>query len=285
MTEPGRGAEVGAIVCGEGASRFVSETEREVDELWWKGLANICVITNHTTIIRQRIDVAVPRKRKGGSTALGADKVCSLDSTAARTGLMIATQAHLRFNAQVYAAVVRHFDLDALKVLIIASPGFTKESVYQYIIDEAAVSLSYNSSLTVHDLPLVPTSETRQQVDPTSEVQVSPPTFAFASRSLARSDLVKSRGSFSDTLDLLEYSARLRRSQLSSRTQNSHRKGSCSTSVLSARTSFLSFDIHPFPSAPQIFQNVRRESSSGVVRRVARLQGSGARRNRKAAHL
>jgi len=56
MTEPGRGADVGAIVCGE-------------------GLASICVITNHTTIIRQRIDVPVPRKRKGGATALGADKV------------------------------------------------------------------------------------------------------------------------------------------------------------------------------------------------------------------
>lgn len=38
-------------------------------------MANICLITNHTTIIRQRIDVAVPRKRKGGGTALGADKV------------------------------------------------------------------------------------------------------------------------------------------------------------------------------------------------------------------
>jgi len=56
MTEPGKGADVGAIVCGE-------------------GLASICVITNHTTIIRQRIDVPVPRKRKGGATALGADKV------------------------------------------------------------------------------------------------------------------------------------------------------------------------------------------------------------------
>ncbi|SCV68672.1 BQ2448_793 [Microbotryum intermedium] len=100
VTEPGRGAQVGAIVCGE-------------------GIANICVITTHTTIIRQRIDVAVPRKRKGGGTALGADK------------------AHNRFNQQVYAAVVRHFDFDAIKVLILASPGFTKESVYAYLMEEA----------------------------------------------------------------------------------------------------------------------------------------------------
>jgi len=100
MTEPGRGADVGAIVCGE-------------------GLASICVITNHTTIIRQRIDVPVPRKRKGGATALGADK------------------AHSRYLQQVYAAVIRHFDFEQLKVLIIASPGFTKEAVYSFLIEEA----------------------------------------------------------------------------------------------------------------------------------------------------
>ncbi|KAK4705159.1 protein pelota, partial [Phenoliferia sp. Uapishka_3] len=102
MTEVGRGADVGAIICGE-------------------GMANICLITNHTTIIRQRIDVQVPRKRKGG-TALGADK------------------AHDKFLAQVYAAVVRHFDLDVLKVVIIASPGFTKEAVHQYLLLEAVIT-------------------------------------------------------------------------------------------------------------------------------------------------
>ncbi|KAM0755950.1 hypothetical protein T439DRAFT_320648 [Meredithblackwellia eburnea MCA 4105] len=99
MTELGRGADIGAIVCGE-------------------GLANICLITNHTTIIRQRIDVPAPRKRKGASS-IGADK------------------AHDKFLAQVYAAFVKHFDVDSLKVIIIASPGFTKEAVHQYILDEA----------------------------------------------------------------------------------------------------------------------------------------------------
>ncbi len=92
------------------------------------GLANICVITNHTTIIRQRIEVPVPRKRKGGATALGADK------------------AHNKFYDQVYAAVERHFDLDTLKVLIIASPGFVKESVHQHILDEAVVRIQVGNS-------------------------------------------------------------------------------------------------------------------------------------------
>ncbi|POY71474.1 hypothetical protein BMF94_5787 [Rhodotorula taiwanensis] len=100
MTEPGRGADVGAIVCGE-------------------GVANICIITNHTTIIRQRIDVPVPRKRKGGGTALGADR------------------AHSKFLQQIYDAAIRHFNFDELKVLIIASPGFTKETVHSFLIEEA----------------------------------------------------------------------------------------------------------------------------------------------------
>ncbi|GJN91743.1 hypothetical protein Rhopal_004766-T1 [Rhodotorula paludigena] len=100
MTEPGRGADVGAIVCGE-------------------GLANICIITNHTTIIKQRIDVPVPRKRKGGGTALGAERASS------------------RYLQQVYDAANRHFNFDELKVLIIASPGFTKETVHSFLLDEA----------------------------------------------------------------------------------------------------------------------------------------------------
>lgn len=39
------------------------------------GVANICLITQHTTIVRQRIEVPIPRKRKGGGTALGAERV------------------------------------------------------------------------------------------------------------------------------------------------------------------------------------------------------------------
>lgn len=35
--------------------------------------------------------------------------------------------------------MARHFDLDTLKVIIIASPGFTKDAVYQYIVEEAVV--------------------------------------------------------------------------------------------------------------------------------------------------
>ncbi|KAF9509489.1 hypothetical protein BS47DRAFT_1373494 [Hydnum rufescens UP504] len=45
----GRGAEVGAIVCGEGT-------------------AAVCLLSEHMTTVRQRIDIPVPRKRMGSAT-------------------------------------------------------------------------------------------------------------------------------------------------------------------------------------------------------------------------
>lgn len=93
-------AEVGAIVAGD-------------------GVANICLITQHTTLVRQRIDVPVPKKRRGGGTALGAEK------------------ATTKFHQQIYAALIRHFDLTQLKCVILASPGFVKEGLFNFIMDEA----------------------------------------------------------------------------------------------------------------------------------------------------
>lgn len=40
------------------------------------GLANICAITEHRTILKQRISTAIPRKRQGGASAH--DDVCRL---------------------------------------------------------------------------------------------------------------------------------------------------------------------------------------------------------------
>lgn len=93
-------AELGAIVAGD-------------------GVASICLITQHTTLVRQRIDVPVPKKRKGGGTALGAEK------------------ATAKFHQQIYDAIKRHFDLDQLKAIILASPGFVKEGIMTYLMDEA----------------------------------------------------------------------------------------------------------------------------------------------------
>ena len=52
-------------------------------------------------------------------------------------------QAMTKFYQQIYSAVTRHFDFDQLKVVIIASPGFTKEAVLSSIMEEATVSLPF----------------------------------------------------------------------------------------------------------------------------------------------
>lgn len=54
-TREGRGADVGAVVLGEGT-------------------AVVCLLSEHMTVIKQRIDMSIPRKRAGGVS--GHDKVC-----------------------------------------------------------------------------------------------------------------------------------------------------------------------------------------------------------------
>ncbi|ORY94651.1 hypothetical protein BCR43DRAFT_557894 [Syncephalastrum racemosum] len=91
-------ADVAAVVCQE-------------------GLANICFLTEHMTIVKQRIETPIPRKRKGS--------VANHEK-----GLQ-------KFYEQIYQAILRLFHFDILKAIIIASPGFVKDQVYQYIFDQA----------------------------------------------------------------------------------------------------------------------------------------------------
>ncbi|KAH8723872.1 eRF1 domain 1-domain-containing protein [Phaeosphaeriaceae sp. PMI808] len=92
-------------------------------ELWavvlGEGTANICMITEHQTILRQAIELGVPRKRKGN------------------------TEAHVkgmnRFFATTLATLLRQVDLSAAKTLplLLASPGFVAQAFLQYIKAEA----------------------------------------------------------------------------------------------------------------------------------------------------
>lgn len=52
-------ADVAAIVCQE-------------------GLANVCLLTQHMTIVRQRIETPIPRKRKGSVTNYEKVSCCGL---------------------------------------------------------------------------------------------------------------------------------------------------------------------------------------------------------------
>lgn len=69
------------------------------------------------TVIRQRVEVPVPRKRTGSTTLH--DK--GLD----------------RFYETVYQSFLRHMPYYSLRAIIIASPGFVKDAIYDYIFAQA----------------------------------------------------------------------------------------------------------------------------------------------------
>jgi len=99
---PGRGAEVGAIVCGEGSAAF-------------------CLLSQHLTLVTHRISASIPRK----SSASGTSQY---------------EKAMTKFYSMVYDAFVRHipFGNPGLRAIVFASPGWVRESVYTWMINEAS---------------------------------------------------------------------------------------------------------------------------------------------------
>ena len=156
-SQPGRGAEVGAVVCGEGQlNRIKSKSIHTVSNplpspspspplplspsLFWPGkgrtksgkikliyiplmplgTAAFCLLSQHMTVVLQRIDVSVPRKRAGSATAH-------------EKGLA-------RFYDTLYQSFLRHIPYanPTLRAIVIASPGWVRDAVFDYIMAQAA---------------------------------------------------------------------------------------------------------------------------------------------------
>jgi len=98
---PGRGAEVGAVVCGEGTAAF-------------------CLLSEHMTLVTGRISVSIPRK-------------------AAASGTSQHEKALTKFYGTIFDGFMRHIPYSnvGLKAIVIASPGWVKDSVYDHLIQEA----------------------------------------------------------------------------------------------------------------------------------------------------
>ncbi|XP_075969786.1 pelota mRNA surveillance and ribosome rescue factor [Anticarsia gemmatalis] len=82
-----------------------------------EGLAHVCLITPSMTLVRSKIDITIPRKRKGF------------------------VQQHEKGLAKFYEAVMqgilRHIDFSIVKCVIIASPGFVKDQFFDYMTQQA----------------------------------------------------------------------------------------------------------------------------------------------------
>lgn len=81
------------------------------------GLAHVCLIRSSLTLQRAKIEMAVPRKRRG------------------------MTEQHdkgmRKFNEAVLQAIVRHIDFAVVKCVLIASPGFVKDQFFAYLTQRA----------------------------------------------------------------------------------------------------------------------------------------------------
>jgi len=82
-----------------------------------EGLAHVCLVTSNMTLTRAKIDVNIPRKRKGN---------CSQHDK----GLA-------KFYEAILQAILRHINFDIVKCFLIASPGFVKDQFSEYLWAEA----------------------------------------------------------------------------------------------------------------------------------------------------
>lgn len=97
-TDPAKSADLAAIVMQE-------------------GLAHVCLVTSCMTLVRAKIDVGIPRKRKGNVSQH--------------------EKAMTRFYDTIVAALLRHVSFDVVKCVLVASPGFTKDQFFDYMMQDA----------------------------------------------------------------------------------------------------------------------------------------------------
>lgn len=78
-----------------------------------EGLANVCLILSSMTLVKAKIEMSIPRKRKG--QCANHDK--SLE----------------KFYERIVQALLTHINFDIVKAVIVASPGFIKDQFYEYM--------------------------------------------------------------------------------------------------------------------------------------------------------
>lgn len=92
------------------------------------GIAHVCLITSSMTLVRTKIDMNIPRKRKGVTSQH-------------EKGLA-------KFYDAVLQAILRHINFDVVKCVLIASPGFVKDQFFEYMYQQAAKNDNKVRSIT-----------------------------------------------------------------------------------------------------------------------------------------
>ncbi|CDH11632.1 probable protein DOM34 [Zygosaccharomyces bailii ISA1307] len=83
-----------------------------------EGIAHVCVMTSSSTVLKQKIEYSLPKKKKA-------------------TDVMKFDEKTQKFYRAIYESMKRNFDFDKLKVIILCSPGFYAKTLYDKIIQYA----------------------------------------------------------------------------------------------------------------------------------------------------
>lgn len=82
-----------------------------------EGLSHILLVTSSMTVVRAKIDMNIPRKRKG---------FCNQHD-----------QGLLKFYDAIIQGILRHINFDVIKCVLVASPGFVKEQFCDYMFQQS----------------------------------------------------------------------------------------------------------------------------------------------------
>jgi protein pelota len=100
--DPSQNADVAAVVMQE-------------------GLAHVCLILSSMTLVKSKIEMTIPRKRKGQ---------CATHDKSME-----------KFFERIVQALLTHINFDVVKAIVIASPGFIKDQFFQYMNDYTVKNL------------------------------------------------------------------------------------------------------------------------------------------------
>ena len=83
------------------------------------GLAQLCLVTDGMTIVKAKLETHI-QKKGTPQQLLGANK------------------SRTQWFKQLLEAILRHVDFEALRVVILAGPGFTKDTFWEWLLEEAS---------------------------------------------------------------------------------------------------------------------------------------------------
>ena len=87
-----------------------------------EGLAHVCLILSSMTIVKSKIEVNIPRKRRN---------LCANHDKGVE-----------KFFESIFKAIVAHVNFDIVKACILASPGFLKDQFFAYMMEYATKNLN-----------------------------------------------------------------------------------------------------------------------------------------------